>query len=260
MKSIGVIYANSGHEDLRYIKEAERSAESFKRFIPEADYVLYTQVTDYSSEIFDDIRETGFHFPAALIGTTHKNGQMVAKLGALADSRYDITLYLDSDTYALNEDVRSIIGLMNEFDIAVAHAPLRINSRLGEAPLDLPVSFPEFNCGLVLFRNTPEVMRFIRCWRDFYVNHMVIHAHDQGAFRKLIYKADLRIATLPPEFNYRGYDYNEAAVILHNRELLPLYLRKSGETQFLYHVKVVNFLLKFLRSKFRLKEVYWGGI
>lgn len=260
MKSIGVIYANSDHEGLRYIKEAEQSAASFKRFIPEAEYVLYTQANDYSSDVFDDIRKTCFGFPEGLSATRHKNGQMVAKLRALAESGYDVTLYLDSDTYALNENVRALIGLMDEFDIAVAHAPHRINERLGQAPKDVPTSFPEFNCGLVLFRNTPQVTRFMQDWSDSYVNHRVIHAHDQGAFRKLIYKTDLRIATLPPEYNYRGFDYNEAAVIVHNRESLPLYLQETAGTRFIHHVKLANLLLKALRSKFRLKEVYWANL
>jgi|SRR6266478_5353014 len=259
LKTIGVIYANSGHENFRYIKEAEISARSFRRYIPEAEYVMYTQAKGYSSGDFDHILETRFDFPEPLLATTHKNGQMVAKLNALADSRFDITLYLDSDTYALSDQTRSIIGLMDEFDIAVAHAPHRINNRLGDALPDLPASFPEFNCGLILFRNTPKVMDFIRSWRDVYVKYMITHAHDQGAFRRLIYAADIRVATLPPEFNYRGYDYNEAAVILHKREMLPRYIRDENGKQVVLRVKVINFMLKICRSRFRLKEIYWGG-
>jgi hypothetical protein len=227
--SKGIIYINSSHSDLKYVKEAEASAKSFKRFIPDADYVLHTDATDFPTNVFDRIHPAEFHVPPQLADTAHMNGQMVTKLGVLAESPYDRTLYVGSDTYAFRSEVASMFDLLDRFDIVAAHAPFRINDAWGNSRIpEIPVCFPEFNCDLVLFRNTPPVMEFMEKWRTMYLEHAFGHPHDQGAFRYLAYFSDLRIATLPEEYNYRGKVRLTDTVVLQNRHLLPEYLNNPN--------------------------------
>lgn len=223
--SKGIVYINSSHESLKYVEEAERSAASFKRFIPDAHYRLHTDATDFKSAVFDELVPAHFHVPEQLADTVHLNGQMVTKLEVLANSPYERTLYLGSDTYALRPESASMFDLLDRFDIVAAHAPFRINTSRGNSPIpEVPVCFPEFNCDLVLFRKNPKVMDFMSRWRDMYMEHAFGHPHDQGAFRYLAYNSDLRIATLPEEYNYRGRVKRDDTVILQNRHLLPEYL------------------------------------
>ncbi|MFQ3189779.1 MAG: hypothetical protein ACI936_000905 [Paraglaciecola sp.] len=88
----------------------------------------------------------------------------------------------------------------------------------------MPVAFPEFNCDLILYNNTQAVKDFIKSWADAYLDDMFSHPHDQGTFRFLLYNTSLRIATLPPEWNYRLDLYRKDTVILQNRKKSYEYL------------------------------------
>lgn len=221
----GIIYINSSHDDFKYVKEAQKSALSFKQFIPDAEYSLYTDATDFKNEVFDVVHPSRFVVPPQLEKCIHLNGQMVVKLQALLDSPYDRTLYLGSDTYAFRPEVASMFDLLGRFDLVAAHAPFRINTCWGNTSIpEIPVCYPEFNCDLLLFRKNYQVMDFLERWRGMYMDHAFSHPHDQGAFRYLAYFSDLRIATLPEEYNYRGKIVRTDTVVLQNRELLPSYL------------------------------------
>lgn len=223
--SKGILYINSSHDDCRYVHEAESSALSFRRFIPDAEYILHTDATDFTSKVFARIEPAKFHVPPQLADSVHLNGQMVTKLEVLKNSPYERTLYLGADTYAFRAEAASMFDLLDRFDIVAAHAPFRINDAWGNSRIpEIPECFPEFNCDLVLYRNTPEVMAFMAQWQALYMEHAFGHPHDQGAFRYLAYNSDLRIATLPEEYNYRGKVKRDDTIILQNRDLLPVYL------------------------------------
>lgn len=225
-----VVYVNSSHADSRYVREAQRSAYAFKQFIPDARFVLYTDSEEAALDPFDEIRRAEFRVPEALAGTIHKNGQMVAKLEALCGLSSEQVLYLGSDTYALKPQVATMFALLDRFDIVAAHAPSRINTSLGNSHIPtIPESFPEFNCDVVLFRNTEGVRQLLREWSDLYLSNAFGHPHDQGAFRYLVYTSDLRIATLPEEYNYRGEIWRPDTVLLQNRQLLPTYIRDVNQ-------------------------------
>lgn len=221
----GIIYINSLHDNLKYVKEAQKSALSFKKFIPDAEYLLYTDATDFNNDVFDKVHTAKFIVPPKLENSVHLNGQMVAKLQVLCNSPYDRTLYLGSDTYAFRPEAASMFNLLDRFDIVAAHAPYRINTAWGNNSIpEIPVCYPEFNCDLVLFRKSDQVVEFLKKWRDMYMDHTFSHPHDQGAFRYLAYFSGLRIATLPEEYNYRGNTVRTDTIVLQNRDLLPSYL------------------------------------
>lgn len=223
--TLEVLYANSSHQDGQYLRECVQSARSFKTFLPDAWFVLYTDAADFRDDIFDHVVTVPFVVPEALRQRRHFNGQMLVKISAMLERQRDQVLVLGSDTYALKEDVRELPRLLERFDIAVAHAPHRINTAFGNTPIpEVPKAFPEFNCDVILFRNTERVRETIREWLQRYRNDEFEHPHDQGTFRYVMFNSDLRIATLPPEYNYRGRDVRKDTVILQRRELLAKYL------------------------------------
>ena len=89
----------------------------------------------------------------------------------------------------------------------------------------------------MLFRNTPQVKAFLEQWKTLYLDHTFSHPHDQGAFRYLAYVSDLRIATLPEEYNYRGKVKRSDTVVLQNRQLLPAYLHDGLAGNLTYRAK-----------------------
>ena len=260
---LGIIYVNSSHENQRYVREAEESAKSFRRYFPSATFELHTDATDFQSEVFDRIVPARFELPDSLVGTDHKNGQMVAKLGVLARSAYPITLYLGADTYALDEKVATLPSLMQRFDFALAHAPHRINRTLGDGLTDIPECYPEFNCDLVLYRQSEGIRQLLEEWERRYLTQQPVHAHDQGAFRWLAYHSDLRIATLSDEYNYRGQAFRKDVVVLQNRDTLPQYLssgapRPAAPTRNPLPVRLGNRILGLCGSRFRLRPTRSG--
>jgi hypothetical protein len=224
-----IVYVNSSHERMRYVNEAAKSAASFRAYYPDARIMLFTDAVGYSHTAFDEIHQVDFALPRRLVNTAHKNGQMVAKLAALSTVDADRVMYLGSDTYALKPEAGSLFRLLDGFDIAAAHAPLRINTLIGNSPLpQVPPCFPEFNCDLVLWRRHEGTIELLRRWEQLYMSHELGHPHDQGPFRLLVYESNLRVATLPPEYNYRGPEVRADTVILQRRELLDAYLAESG--------------------------------
>lgn len=226
-----LIYANSHHENMRYIHESEKSCASFKRFIQDVDAVLYCDLEDYHSTNFDQVNHASFTVPDALKTRMHKRGQMLVKHQAMLETNFDFNLVLGSDTYAVSNKVNSIFELLEHFDIAVAHAPFRIVRMPDSEPIPVPDSFPEFNCDVIAYRKNARILRFIEQWQTLYREDKFGHPHDQGTFRYLLYDSDLRIATLPPEFNYRGDAYKKDTVIVQNREILNHYLDAQQEVQ-----------------------------
>jgi hypothetical protein len=223
--TLAILYINSHHKDGFYVREANESVKSFKKYLPNAKYYLYT---DYSkpeeASEFDVIRKAEFYVPEHLQDRVHLNGQMIVKHQAMQEMDEDAVLLLGADTYALKPEVAELPRILEQFDIAAAHAPVRINTELNNSTIpEVPVCFPELNCDIILYRNTVEVKTFLKEWAEAYLADQFSHPHDQGTFRYLMYKSALRLATLPPEWNYRGHEFRNDTVILQNRFALDAY-------------------------------------
>jgi hypothetical protein len=116
---------------------------------------------------------------------------------------FEHTLYLDADTFVL-AGLGEVFELLDGFDAALTHAQGRVAFALD----DVPGSFPEFNCGVIAYRNNPPVRSFLDEWLREYDALAPQHPwnQDQPSFRRVAYRTSgLRIATLTPEFN-RKFD------------------------------------------------------
>lgn len=60
---------------------------------------------------------------------------------------------------------------------------------------------------MILYNNSERVMNFLHEWKESF--HKASFKKDQVTLRELIYKSDLRISTLPPEYNIRYKKYIE---------------------------------------------------
>lgn len=227
MHEKAIIYVNSDHDNFQYLDEAVLSAISFKRFIPEARFILYTNNREFSHAVFDEIIIQEFVVPLALEKRNHKRGQMLVKQQAMIDASARRNLVLGSDTYALEPEVAEIFDLLDAFDIAAAHAPRRICRPIP----DVPSPYPEYNCDVIAFRQCRKTKRFFKQWKKAYSEDRFGHPHDQGSFRYLSYHSNLRIATLPFEYNDRVGMFgvqasdemrqNQRQILVQNRAMIP---------------------------------------
>lgn len=187
-KRNGVIFIATGD----YAMAADEAAASIRKHSPELGIQLFTDRQDMPSGNFDHI-------------TPIDNPHERSKVDFIRLSPFERTLYLDTDIRIV-EDIGEMFLLLDRFDIAVAHAHARNQPSTNELwRCPIPESFPQMNGGVILFKNSPAVMRLLGDWSTAYKE--AGFAKDQVTLRELLWLSDLRIATLPPEYNIRYKKY-----------------------------------------------------
>ncbi len=197
MKTKGILYIAAGE---KFIEAAIHSAESVLKHSPGLATHLYADWQNYS---FNFDQSTYPFTSVEKIQDPHRR----SKVDYLPLTPFDYTLYLDTDT-ELNTDIIEMFRLLERFDIAINHAHRRNDKyRLETWRLELPQAFPQHNGGVILYRKTTQVIKFLEDWRDQYHKNFPHHQQDQITLRELLWLSDLRIATLPPEYNVRYIKY-----------------------------------------------------
>jgi hypothetical protein len=130
------------------------------------------------------------------------------KIANMRRAPFERTIYLDTDTFVLDEIVH-VLELLDGYDLAVARAP----GYRGLFDPEVPAAFTELNTGVVAWRESEETAAFLEDWHDTYVAWLqdepfpgAANARgkaDQPAFRRCAWKHRMRTMVLPPEYNYR---------------------------------------------------------
>ena len=208
----GILYSCSGE---RYVAEALRSARSSLRYnrLPHLLFVSeeLTGASDVSTARFE---------PSA--------NPYVDKIANMRRSPFERTLYLDTDTFVVDE-IAHLLQLLDHYDIAAAYTVE------GRGPHDpgVPPPFYEFNTGLLAWRASERMAAFMRSWEETYVAWS-LHGDpfptpgrgsrsgraDQLAFRRCAWEHGVRLFVLAPEYNFRlGYPITvqERVRVIHGR-------------------------------------------
>lgn len=194
--SEGIVYISTGE---KYIKAAIRSAKSVLKHCPGLPIHLFA---DWQNYRFDFSKS---FYPFTSVDTI-QNPHRRSKVDYLCKTPFEYTLYLDSDT-SVNSDIREMFSLLDRFDIALNHEFRRNNINHTKVwRIDLPDVFPQFNSGVFLFRKNPMVLRFLEDWSSSF--YEAGFQQDQVTLRELLWLNDLRIFTLPPEYNVRYLKYH----------------------------------------------------
>ena len=196
MASQGILFVATGR---KYARAARRSAASARRHCPDLAVHLFAGAQDLRDlapsvdpRVFDTVEP---------ISEPHRR----SKLEYLSRTPFEWTLYLDSDTL-IAADIREAFRLLERFDMALGHAHWRNKpSFSGAWKTDLPASFPQFNSGVILYRRSAKVLALLEDWHREY--KLAGFQEDQRTLRELLWHSDLRIATLPPEYNVRFLKY-----------------------------------------------------
>jgi hypothetical protein len=238
----GVVYIATGQ---KYIGEALKSAASLKGMNRSVHVTVFSDREIDSPYVDGVVRIEGAEATRKPQPVTVRNGGadpvagrqpkgMFNKVSYMGQSPYERTLFLDSDTYIAGE-ISDLFELLDSFDIAVAHAPHRSprSSIQRKRFARIPPSFVMMNTGVLLFKNSERVSTFFADWLRSYQEDVTAGEYnDQTSFREALYTSDLRVAMLPPEYNYRFHKrlcINGSLKILHGRHPnLPLVARKVG--------------------------------
>ncbi|TLD69268.1 hypothetical protein FEM03_18015 [Phragmitibacter flavus] len=181
----GIIYVATGS---KHLSEALKSAASVRSVMPSIPMSIWTDQNLDSSHLFDQV----FPAPSDELGR-------VAKMRAMANSPYEETLFLDSDTFMCSS-CEDIFWPLKKYDIAISHEVYRNEYAFEE----FPEAFPALNTGVVVYNNNEKTRAFFREWES---NYMTTFRHkrkvDQPAFRYTLFHSDLMHYILPHEYNFR---------------------------------------------------------
>ncbi len=198
----GVIYVATG---ARYLAEANESRAQLRRTNPALSAALAT----------DDPRPSGDW--QSVVPLTAPTRTLRDKL-YMRLAPWSRVLFLDSDTYVA-ADLAPLFALLdNGFDVIGQQLFEGHNYQLP----DVPDCFPEFNTGVIGFRNIPAVQKFFDVWGTTYDRLYPQVTCDQRSFRIALYHSGLRHSVLTPEYNFRPLSTNFAITdlrILHGRPL-----------------------------------------
>lgn len=202
MSNTGVYYIATGDP---FVREAELSAKSVRHAMPDVPIAIATDV------------QPEFDFDHVIDITDPEHG-FSDQIHNLHRSPFDRTLHLDTDIY-VGTDVSDLFDLLYQFDIAAAHN----HDREAYDLPGVPDSFPEYNTGVLAYRNNDALRSFTQSWADTYTQLSTEeNTQNQPSFRKTLYESALRVATLPTEYNcmvrYPGHIKNDVK-IAHSRLL-----------------------------------------
>ncbi len=181
--SRGVVIVATG--SAKYIALAARAAASVRRVCPGLAVDFFTDA-ERDLAVFDRIHVL-------------EDPWFRSKIDGLLGSRFERTLYMDADMLAL-ADFSDIFDVLERFDVALVQDWFR-NSPLHHTfwRKELPPAFPQFNGGLIAVRRNAATTAFLQDWKA--AVKATDTGRDQISLRELLWESDLRIATLPEEYN-----------------------------------------------------------
>lgn len=194
-----------------YIGEAEQSAKSLKRHMPEVRRVLITPTVNMGAHlggprkwpIFDEVmgmsNPDGPWYPFSIQCFRWAADNLQAPL---LEPTPDVLINLDVDTLVV-EPFDDLLEVLTRFDLVGTHAPARHTSRTVQS---VPDAFCEINLGMVAFRNSDKMRRVFKEWQRRYFDHEQVYGNnDQAVLRETLWRTaeDVRIWVAPPEYHFR---------------------------------------------------------
>lgn len=182
--SCGILYFAKGDV---FVNEATISARRTRAVMPETPVCIVTD-REVDAECFDEVFLDTSKF------------EWADTPAALAQSPFDRTIFLDSDTY-LDESIAEIFHVLDGFDVAA-----RVNRDRAHIPdvadderIDgVPSGFPEIQSGVVAYRDTPAVADFLADWER---RGREDGDPDQRSLRAALFHNDVQFAPLEHRYN-----------------------------------------------------------
>lgn len=182
----GFAYVATGK---RFKAEASRSCVSLKQQMPQAHATIYVDDADGLDGPFDAVE----------IIPNPANG-FLDKIYAFRNSRYERTVFLDTDTYVC-QPIEDLFDILGRFHIAAMRDHWEVVDK------GCPACYDDFNTGVVAFRSCEMTERAFARWEEVYREQLARLSKDPGdqdSFRIATYECDgLMIHALPATYNVR---------------------------------------------------------
>lgn len=237
MSSFGVVYVATRHD--LFIEEALISADSVKQRWRQCPITLFTDRPEHrlcGLGLFDRVEP--IEGVTGLVAGW--SAGILNRLKCLANSPFDRTLYLDTDTVVLTTELPSLFELAGHFDVGMAETS--IDDSFSRQFFGRPI----FNSGVVLYRKNPATARWLEQWvadseRNFRLAGSIplpptpelAHVPDPRVRRKLLTNDQISLAALlSPVVNRCGlkvitldYSWNHRGSKLAGRDRGPIRIR-----------------------------------
>jgi len=182
----GVLYVATGKQS---IAEVNQSILSLKKNMPNIHITVFTDTPNLISNKVDLIKKLKL-----------TNNFKIDRLNCFQKTPYKNTLYLDADTYVYN-DFNELFNILNTFNFAVAQSPISYDFLLK----DIPDSFKQMNCGVMLYDNSKQTKKFFNEWKKTHRKLEKIQKvpGDETSFRKTMFFSKIRFTIFPNIYNFR---------------------------------------------------------
>lgn len=220
MPNRGILYIASGD---KYIQEAHRAARRAHR------------VTDLPISIVVDREVEAEVYDHIIIDEDPEHG-VSDKARNLLKSPYDETIYMDSDTFVV-EEVSELYGCLNRASLAVTLDPHEGSLYSGKYEIDeeIPNSIPEYQTGVIVYRQTSDINNFIDNWTS---RHKSPEFPDQLSFRETVYNHSIDFEIFSSRYNKLMTDIANGPVkILHDNNRV---LKDTSQEELHYILEKVN--------------------
>ena len=172
MDKCGIIYVAS--QGIRFLCEAIGSAESVKRTLPAIPMTLFTDIPALKGAFVDPFEKI-VSIDLSLIKSEAKGLSwglgLYAKVSSLTLSPYEKTLFLDSDTRVLSEDLSQLFDLLQDYSIAMVPC-VESNSE------SCRLLGPMFNTGMIAYRKEAGVDLLLAEWKKLQYQHLELACQE----------------------------------------------------------------------------------
>lgn len=186
-RSQGILYVATGP---RHIRETVESAKTLAVHMPDVPRILFADsLANIPPDLFQEVR---------ILREVQRS--FLDKIAPLLETPFESTVFLDTDTH-ICQPFPDLFDVLERYEIAAAHAAMR-----HDGPFATPNVFAELNTGVIAYRLTPEIRRFLMRWKELYEAEIAATGRmgsDQPSFRQAIWESGIPLYVLPPEYNFR---------------------------------------------------------
>ena len=207
LNKYGIMYCATGK---KFLEEAKISAKSVREHNRNINISLF----------LDD--KNGLETEKSLFTSIHviKKPQysFADKIFAIRNSPYQHTIYLDTDTFIV-DDISELFTILEKNDLALARL----------APQFWVFNKTLYNAGIIIYRLNDKIKHVFKLWEKFWEDYYKKlfpnepRRDDQPLLNELIEKNSVSVYALPTEYNFRpnyiAYAQNKIK-IFHRRYLV----------------------------------------
>ena len=179
----GFVFATTGKN---YTNMARRAARNLRQVMPHAEVDLFTD-QHINDSIFNQIHSL-------------KNVSKRPKMEAIRRSRFQRTIYLDSDLIILYP-IFDVFNMLDFTPIAGVQAMGRQKFMMETEGVYIPKSFPLINGGLIAVQKSNLIDNLMKEWELRWINKTSPPKVDQPILRYLLFKNKITPMILPVEYN-----------------------------------------------------------